>query len=124
MGDRPVARPLPKHRTAQTQNNVHTHILNIHALSGIRAHDHSVRSREESYALDRAATVAGRKIKTHKNISYIAMTLAQISLDKLRHQSHWRPATAVLVNQRKSSAVICRPLRAIMPITAAARSKA
>jgi hypothetical protein len=38
---RPVARPLPKHRT-QTQNN------RIHALSGIRTHDHSVRASEDS----------------------------------------------------------------------------
>jgi hypothetical protein len=36
--DQLVARPLPKHRTTQTQNK-HIHTLNIHALSGIRTHD-------------------------------------------------------------------------------------
>jgi hypothetical protein len=31
----------------------------MHALSGIRAHDHSVRASEDSYVLDCAATVTG-----------------------------------------------------------------
>jgi hypothetical protein len=44
--DQPVARPLPKHRT-----NAHTHTQNIHALSGIRTHDPSVRAREDSSCL-------------------------------------------------------------------------
>jgi hypothetical protein len=71
----PVARPLPKHRT-QKQNK-HIHTPNIHALSGIRTHDHNVRASEDSsclsqrgycdrlaseraktvHALDRSATV-------------------------------------------------------------------
>jgi hypothetical protein len=45
-GDQPVARPLPTHRI-----NAHT---DIHASSGIRTHDPSVRKGE-----DRAATVIG-----------------------------------------------------------------
>jgi hypothetical protein len=42
--DQPVARLLPTHRTAQTQNEP-IHTPNIHALSGIRTHDPSVRPR-------------------------------------------------------------------------------
>jgi hypothetical protein len=46
-GDQPVARPLPKHRTTLTRNKG-IHIPNIHALSGIRTHDPSVRASEDS----------------------------------------------------------------------------
>jgi hypothetical protein len=42
--DQPVARPLPTHRTTQ-RINAHT---DIHALSGIRTHDPSVRVSEDS----------------------------------------------------------------------------
>jgi hypothetical protein len=76
--DQSVARPLPKYGATQTQNK-RTHTPNIHALSGIRAHDHSVRGSEDSsylrwlgyrdrlaseraktvHALDRAAAVTG-----------------------------------------------------------------
>jgi hypothetical protein len=76
--DQLVARPLPKHRTARTQNK-HVYTPNIHDLSGIRIHDHSVRASEDSsclrplgyrdrlaseraktvHALDRSATVTG-----------------------------------------------------------------
>jgi hypothetical protein len=45
--DQPVARPLPIHRTIQTQNK-HT---DIHALSGIRTHNPSVRANEDSSCL-------------------------------------------------------------------------
>jgi hypothetical protein len=38
-GDQPVARPLPVHR-------INAHNTNIHALSGIRTHDPSVRASE------------------------------------------------------------------------------
>jgi hypothetical protein len=48
--DQPVARPLPKHRTTWTQNK-RIHTPNIHALSGIRAHDPSVRASEDSSCL-------------------------------------------------------------------------
>jgi hypothetical protein len=40
--DQPVARPLPTHRTTQTD---------IHALSGTRTHDLSVRASEDSSCL-------------------------------------------------------------------------
>jgi hypothetical protein len=45
--DQPVAKPLPKHRTTQTQNK-HIHIPNIHALCGIRTHDPGFRASEDS----------------------------------------------------------------------------
>jgi hypothetical protein len=44
--DQLVARPLPKHRTTQTQNK-RMHTPNIHALSGIRPQDPSVRASED-----------------------------------------------------------------------------
>jgi hypothetical protein len=50
-GDQPVARPLPTRRTAQTQKNAHTLILNIHALSGSETHDHGFRASEDSTCL-------------------------------------------------------------------------
>jgi hypothetical protein len=48
--DQLVARPLPKHRTTQTQNK-HRHIPNMHALCGILTHDHGFRAREDSTCL-------------------------------------------------------------------------
>jgi hypothetical protein len=47
MSDQLVARPLPKHRTTQTQNKL-IHTPNIHALCGIRTHDPSFRASEYS----------------------------------------------------------------------------
>jgi hypothetical protein len=46
---------------SQTQNN-RIHISNIHALSGIRTHDPSVRAKTV-HAVDRAATVTGPFLK-------------------------------------------------------------
>jgi hypothetical protein len=48
--DQPVTRPVPKQRMTQTQNK-HIHTPNIHALSGIRTHDPSVRASEDSSCL-------------------------------------------------------------------------
>jgi hypothetical protein len=48
--DQLVARPLPTHRTTQTQNK-HIHTPNIHVLSGIRTYDPSVRASEDSSRL-------------------------------------------------------------------------
>jgi hypothetical protein len=48
--DQPVARPLSKHRTTQTQNK-HIHIPNIDALCGIRTHDPGFRGSEDSLCL-------------------------------------------------------------------------
>jgi hypothetical protein len=47
MSDQLVARPLPKHKTTQTQNT-RMQTPNIDALSGIRTHDRSVRASEDS----------------------------------------------------------------------------
>jgi hypothetical protein len=48
--DQPVARPLPKHTTKQTQNK-RIHTPNIHASSRNRAHDPSGRASEDSSCL-------------------------------------------------------------------------
>jgi hypothetical protein len=61
MGDQPVARPLPTHRTTQTQNK-RTHTPNIHARTGIRTHDHSVRASEDSSCL-RPVGYPGRQLQ-------------------------------------------------------------
>jgi hypothetical protein len=50
MSDQFIARPLPKHRTTQTQNK-HINTPNSHALSGIRTHDPSFRASENSSCL-------------------------------------------------------------------------
>jgi hypothetical protein len=50
MSNQLVTRFLPKHRTAQTQNN-HMYTRNIHTLSGIRTHDHRVRASEDGSCL-------------------------------------------------------------------------
>jgi hypothetical protein len=55
-----VARPLTKHRTAQTQNN-HIYTPNIHALSGIRTHDTASDRAKTVHALDLSATVTGTR---------------------------------------------------------------
>jgi hypothetical protein len=49
-GDQLGARPLPKHRTTQTQNK-RIHTSNIHALNGIRTHDPGFRASEDSSCL-------------------------------------------------------------------------
>jgi hypothetical protein len=48
--DQLVARPLPKHRTAQIQNE-HLHIPNSHDLCGIRTHDPGFRVSEDNACL-------------------------------------------------------------------------
>jgi hypothetical protein len=48
--DQLIARPLPKHRTTQTQNK-HIHIPNIHALCGIQTQDPSFQASEDSTCL-------------------------------------------------------------------------
>jgi hypothetical protein len=61
------ARPLPKHWTAQTQNK-HIYKPNIHALSGIRTHDPSVRESEERSCL-RARGHCDRRLYFHMHNS-------------------------------------------------------
>jgi hypothetical protein len=50
MGDQLVARPLPIHKTTQTQNK-RIHTPNIDALCGIRTDDPSFRASEDSSCL-------------------------------------------------------------------------
>jgi hypothetical protein len=52
-GDELVARPLPKHRTTQTQNK-RTQLPNIHALCGIRTQDTGFQASEDSICLTTA----------------------------------------------------------------------
>jgi hypothetical protein len=61
--DQLIARPLPKHRTTQTQNK-HIHTPNIHALSGIRTHDPSVERAKTVHALAHSATGTGKYMYT------------------------------------------------------------
>jgi hypothetical protein len=68
-GDHLVARPLPTHRTTQTQNK-RIHTPNIHALCGIRTHDPGFRASEDSSCLrplgyrDRLIKITGYKLNT------------------------------------------------------------
>jgi hypothetical protein len=57
--DQPVARSLPKHRTAQTQNKRIYYTLNIHSQGGIRTHNHGLRAIETVHASDRSASATG-----------------------------------------------------------------
>jgi hypothetical protein len=60
--DGPVARPLPKYRITHIQNK-QAHTPNIHALSGIRTHDHGLRASEDSSCL-RTLGYRGRLISS------------------------------------------------------------
>jgi hypothetical protein len=46
-GDQPVARPLPKYGTTQTQNK-RIHTPNIHVLCGVRTHDPGFQASQDS----------------------------------------------------------------------------
>jgi hypothetical protein len=67
-GDQPVGRPLPAHRRTQTQNKrVHRHVL-----SGIRTHNPSVRTSEDTLCLSCVFIVKGpifesTKVKCYNN---------------------------------------------------------
>jgi hypothetical protein len=50
MSDHLVSKPLPKHRTTQTQNR-HIFITNIHALCGIQTHNPGFRVSKDSTRL-------------------------------------------------------------------------
>jgi hypothetical protein len=62
MGDQPVARPLPTHRTKQTEQ-MHT---DIHASSGIRTHDPSIRAGEDVSCL-RPRDHCDRRVSMNNN---------------------------------------------------------
>jgi hypothetical protein len=56
MSDQLIARPLPKRKTTQAQEE---HMQNIHVLCGIRAHNPGFRASEDSTCLRPSATVTG-----------------------------------------------------------------
>jgi hypothetical protein len=66
-GDQLVARPVPTHRTTQTQNKG-TH---IHAWSGIRTHDPSVRANEDGSYLTTVRPLIGMLKCNSANINVI-----------------------------------------------------
>jgi hypothetical protein len=57
--DLPVARPLPKHRTTQTQKNVYTHQISMPWVGFENTIPASERAKTV-HALDRSATVTGK----------------------------------------------------------------
>jgi hypothetical protein len=67
---RPVARPLLKHRTTQTQNK-RIHTLNIHVLIEIRTHDPGFRASEDSTCLRALGYRDRRLLYTFTNIPHI-----------------------------------------------------
>jgi hypothetical protein len=68
--DKFVARPLPKHRTTQTQNK-HIHTPNINALCGIRTHDQCCRASEDSTCL---ITTNINKNSWNRNRNYVPVS--------------------------------------------------
>jgi hypothetical protein len=81
--DQPVARPLPKHRTAQTQNKHIYYILNIHAQGGIGTRNHGLRAIETVHASDRSPTATGCSVP-FSLISPYTRILLNILLSKIR----------------------------------------
>jgi hypothetical protein len=80
--DQLVARPLPKHRTTQTQNK-HIHLPNIHAICRIRTHDPGFRASENSTCL-KPLGYRDRQLhqyKTNKQICYYVCD-SEITLDE------------------------------------------
>jgi hypothetical protein len=83
-GDQFVARPLPKHRTAQTQSE-HIYTPNIHALSGTQTHDHSVRASEDSSCL-RPPGYRDRLARTY-TCRYVTVEKIHVTQDGLNKTS-------------------------------------
>jgi hypothetical protein len=73
--DQLVARPLPKHRTTQTQNK---HIPIIYASCGIRTHDPGFRTNEDSTFL-RAFGYRERRELPHTHKFYQANLMIALS---------------------------------------------
>jgi hypothetical protein len=73
------------HRKVATYHK-HTIHTGIHALSGIRPHDPSVRAGEDTYILGRAATMIGVEqlikllsVLLHQNLTFINTTSSQFA---------------------------------------------
>jgi hypothetical protein len=69
-GDQPVVRPLLTQRATQTQKNAHT---DIHAWSGIRTHDPSVRAGKDSSCFRRRGYSDRPSIFKFKKINPFAL---------------------------------------------------
>jgi hypothetical protein len=82
-GDQLVGRPLPKHRTTQTQNK-RIYIPNIHALCGIRTHGPSFRAREGSSSL-RPLGYCNRRLN---GLRLVNLSLC-LTNSALRHEGVW-----------------------------------
>jgi hypothetical protein len=92
--DQLVARPLPKHRTTQTQNK-RIHISNIHALCGIRTHDPGFRASE-----DRSATVTRPALTTMNYFPLIHYNMINLSVrlaSRLHIAAKWSVCPARLI---------------------------
>jgi hypothetical protein len=95
-GDQPVARPLPTHRTTQTEQT-HT---DIHASSGILTHDPSFRASEDSSCLRRAATLIATRwlqvvlIRASRWISLTVVSLSSAVVTLMK--SFLQPVLSVL----------------------------
>jgi hypothetical protein len=97
--DQPVARPLSKHRSTQTQNK-QIHILNIHALCEIRTTIPVSELAKTVNALDRSATVTCSRIndcvhfQSRRNISTLKIAATCFSLTLVTtFQTIWRHIT-------------------------------
>jgi hypothetical protein len=93
--DQPVARPLPAHRTAQTQISM--------PLSGIRTHAPSVRASEDISCL----TLPGHCDRLHRNIPILHLNLIIIKLLLIylhaELNSQWSITTAITQPREKKN---------------------
>jgi hypothetical protein len=109
--DQLLARPLPKHRTTQTQNK-RIHTPNIHALSSIRTHDPSDRTSEDIFCL-RLRGYCDRHLFTitvNYNNSHIELLLDDICLTNLPEESL---INLTLWTKSKSKSNLCYDRRSV-----------
>jgi hypothetical protein len=86
MGDQPFARPLP---TQDNTNTEHTQ-TNIHALSGVRTHDPSIRAGENSSCL--------RK-RCHSDRDHLYTPLETILYGSLIHTDLWLQSITISISR-------------------------
>jgi hypothetical protein len=82
-GDQPVARPLPTHRTTQTQIKC----TDTHALSGIRTTIPAFERAKTVYALDRVATVR-RDVYSNPKLKYNRSVILAVQGPHVAHPSY------------------------------------
>jgi hypothetical protein len=107
--DQLVARPLPNLRTTQTQNK-HIHIRNIHALCGIRTHDHDFRASEDSSCL-RPLGYRDRPVVTSRKGNYILVSIKQYYRKTVNNDKEYVIPTLVITGRRLQLSVknVCAP---------------